>query len=71
MDVAPWDKHWIKIELDGIGVIRWCLMVFVGIRGDLQGFVGICKDSWGFIEIRRESQEFVVICWDSLVLDGV
>ena len=24
MDVAPWDEHWFKIELDGI---VWCSMV--------------------------------------------
>ena len=29
MDVAPWDKHWIKIELDGIQCYS---MVFVGIQ---------------------------------------
>ena len=21
MDVAPWDKHWIKRELDGFGLL--------------------------------------------------
>ena len=31
MDVAPWDKHWIKIELDGIECYS---MVFVGIHRD-------------------------------------
>ena len=34
MDVAPWDKHWIKREFDGFGLyamvfveIQWYLMV--------------------------------------------
>ena len=29
MDVAPWDKHWIKRELDGFGLYS---MVFVEIQ---------------------------------------
>ena len=29
MDVAPWDKHWIKRELDGLGLYS---MVFVVIQ---------------------------------------
>ena len=39
MDVAPWDKHWIKRELDGFALysmvfveIQWYSMVFVGIQ---------------------------------------
>ena len=39
MDVAPWDKHWIKREFDGFGLylmvfveIQWYSMVFVGIQ---------------------------------------
>ena len=39
MDVAPWDKHWVKRELDGFGLysmvfvdIQWYSMVFVGIQ---------------------------------------
>ena len=39
MDVAPWDKHWIKKELDGFGLysmvfleIQWYSMVFVEIQ---------------------------------------
>ena len=53
MDVAPWDKDWIKIELDGIGwysmvfylmvfdSIRYCSMVCDGIRRVSLGYVGI------------------------------
>ena len=29
MDVAPWDKHWIKRELDGFALYS---MVFVEIQ---------------------------------------
>ena len=29
MDVAPWEKHWIKRELDGYGLYS---MVFVEIQ---------------------------------------
>ena len=29
MDVAPWDKHWIRIELDRI---VWYCMVLDGIQ---------------------------------------
>ena len=39
MDVAPWDKHWIKRELDAFGLysmefveIQWYSMVFVEIQ---------------------------------------
>ena len=39
MDVAPWEKHRIKRELDGFGLysmvflgIQWYSMVFVGIH---------------------------------------
>ena len=39
MDVAPWDKHWIKREFDGFGLysmvfveIQWYSMVFVEIQ---------------------------------------
>ena len=38
MDVAPWDEHWIKRELDGSRLysmvfvdIQWYSMVFVEI----------------------------------------
>ena len=41
MDVAPWDKHWIEIELDGIQCFS---MVFVGIQWDSLGFIGIRRD---------------------------
>ena len=44
MDVALWEKHWIKRELDGFGLylmvvvgIQWYSMVFIGI--------GIYRDS--------------------------
>ena len=36
MDVAPWDKHWIKIEFDGIG---WYWMVLEGLRWPSMIFV--------------------------------
>ena len=39
MDVAPWDKHWIKREFEGFGMysmvfvqIQWYSMVFVEIQ---------------------------------------
>ena len=39
MDVAPWEKHWIKREFDGFGLysmvfveIKWYSMVFVEIQ---------------------------------------
>ena len=39
MDVAPWDKHWIKRELDVFGLysmefveIQWYSMVFIEIQ---------------------------------------
>ena len=39
MDVAQWDKRWIKRELDGFGLysmvfveIQWCSMVFIEIQ---------------------------------------
>ena len=42
MDVAPWAKHWIKIELDGIG---WYSMVFDGIQWYSMLFNYIHSDS--------------------------
>ena len=48
MDVAPWDKHWIKRELDCFRLysmvfveIQWYSMVFVGIQWYSMVFVGI------------------------------
>ena len=48
MDVAPWDEHWIKRELDGFRLysmvfveIQWYLMVFVEIRCYSMVFVEI------------------------------
>ena len=39
MDVAPWDKHWNKRELDGFGLysmvlveIQWYSIVFLEIQ---------------------------------------
>ena len=86
MDVAPWDKHWIKIEF--IGISRdsfvfdsiWCyLLVLDGIWylvfDDIQWcsviFVGILRDSEGFVGIFRDSLGFVGIRLDLLVSDGI
>ena len=33
MDVAPWDKHWIKREFDGFGLYS---MVFVEIQSGVE-----------------------------------
>ena len=41
MDVAPWDKHWIKREER-----------FNGIRRDSMVFNGIRRDSLVFLEIQ-------------------
>ena len=48
MDVAPWDKHWIKRELDGFGLysmvfveIQWYSMVFLEIQWYSMVFVDI------------------------------
>ena len=35
MDVAPWDKHWIKRDFDGFWIV----------------FNGIHKDSMAFVDI--------------------
>ena len=59
MDVAPWDKHRIKRELDDIGWflmilhgILWLLMVFNGIHWYARLFNGICRGLLGFLGIR-------------------
>ena len=48
MDVAPWEKHWIKRESDGFGLysmvfveIQWCSIVFVEIQWYSMVFVEI------------------------------
>ena len=48
MDVAPWDKHWIKRELYGFGLYS---MVFVEIQWYSVVFVEIQWYSMVFIEI--------------------
>ena len=52
MDVAPWEKHWIKRELDGIGLYS---MLFVEIQ----------RYSMVFVEIQWYSMVFVEIQWYS------
>ena len=69
--VEPWDKHWIKTELDGIGWysivldvvdgIQWYAMVFNSIHRDFLGFVGICWDLMVFHGIQ----------WNSMVYNGI
>ena len=49
MDVAPWEKHWIKRELDGFGLYS---MVFVEIKWYSMVFVGIQLYSTVFVEIQ-------------------
>ena len=45
IDVAPWDKHWIKISIGWYWIIynglRWYSMVFNGIQWYLIVFDGI------------------------------
>ena len=53
MDVAPWDKHWIKRESRFNG-IRRDSMVFNGIRRDSMIFNGIRRDSIIFNGIRGD-----------------
>ena len=53
MDVAPWDKHWIKRELDSFGLYS---MVFVEIQ----------SYSMVFVEIQWYSMVFVDIQWYSM-----
>ena len=45
MDVAPWEKHWIKRDFDGFWI------VFNGIPRDSMVFNGIHRDSMAFVEI--------------------
>ena len=49
MDVAPWDKHWIKSDFDGLGLFS---MVFVEIRWYSMVFVEIQWYSMVFVEIQ-------------------
>ena len=58
MDVAPWDKHWIKRELDSFGLYS---MVFVEIQWYSMVFVGIQWYSMVFIEIQWYSMVFIEI----------
>ena len=51
MDVAPWDKHWIKREKRFNG-IRRDSMVFNGIRRDSMVLNGIHRDSMVIVEIQ-------------------
>ena len=51
MDVAPWDKHWIKRELD---VLDW---------RDSMVLNGTCRYSMVFVEIQWYSMVFVEIQW--------
>ena len=46
MDVAPWDKHWIKREMDGFGLYS---IIFVEIQWYSMVFNGICRDSMVFV----------------------
>ena len=65
MDVAQWDKHWIKIELDGID---WYWVVFYCIQRysmAFDGFVGICWYLMVFDGIQCYSMVFVGIHRDS------
>ena len=43
MDVAQWEKHRIKRELEGFGLYS---MVFVGIQWYFMVYVGIHRDSY-------------------------
>ena len=61
MDIAPWDKHWIKIDLMVLDGIQWYSMVVDGIRWYSMVFNGIQCSSEGFFGIRRDSLEFVWI----------
>ena len=56
MDVAPWDKHWIKRELDGFGLYS---MVFVEIQWYSMVFVGIEWYSMLFVEYQWYSMVFI------------
>ena len=58
MDVAPWDKHWIKIELDGFGLYS---MVFVEIQWYSMVFVEIQWCSMVFLENQWHSMLFIEI----------
>ena len=62
MDVAPWDKHWIKRELDGFGLYS---MVFIEILWYSMVFVEIQSYSLVFMEIQWYSVVFVEIQWYS------
>ena len=59
MDVAPWDKHWIKREFYGFGLysmvlleIQWYSKVFIEIHWYSMVFVEIQWYSMVFIEIQ-------------------
>ena len=54
MDVAPWDKHWIKRELDGFGLYS---MVFVEIQSYSMVFVEIQWYSMVFVDIQCYSMD--------------
>ena len=60
MDVAPWDKHWIKREFNGFELYS---MVFV----EIQWYSKICIESIVFNGIRKDSMVFVEILWYSMV----
>ena len=62
MDVAPWDKHWIKREFDGFGLYS---MVFVETQWYSMVFIEIQWYSMIFIEIHWYSMVFVEIQWSS------
>ena len=71
MDVAPWDKHWIKRELDDFGLYSMVFVEFNGIQWYLQGINGIHRDSMVFREIQWYSQRFNGIPRDSMVFNGI
>ena len=76
MDVAPWAKHWIKIELDGIlwssmefNGIQCCSIIFVGIRRNSLGCVGSTNLVLNGIQLYL--MVFIRKCRDLFVFDGI
>jgi len=64
MDVATWNKRWIKRELDGFGLYSMVFNGFIGIPG-------IHRNSLGFIGIQWYLMVLDVIQWYSMVSNGI